>query len=108
MKQLVSSLLAVASLSAAQAGQTFTGVITDSVCAKAGHSQMQMGSNDAECTTACVSAHGAEYVLNDGKQVYALSDQTNPEKFAGQKVVVIGTLDTKTKTITVQSIKALK
>jgi hypothetical protein len=104
----VLTLIALTSLSAAQAGQTFTGVITDSVCAKPGHSQMQMGSNDAECTTACISAHGATYVLNDGKQVYTLSDQQMPEKFAAQKVVVIGTLDTRTKTIKVQSIKPSK
>ena len=29
--------------------------------------------------------HGALYVLYDGKEAYTLSDQTTPEKFAGQK-----------------------
>ncbi len=53
------SLLAVAALSAAPATQTFTGTITDNMCAKAGHSQMRMGPTDAECTVACVGAHGA-------------------------------------------------
>jgi hypothetical protein len=108
MKHLVSSLLAVAALSAAQGKQTFTGTITDNMCAKAGHAQMRMGPTDAECTTACVSIHGAAYVLYDGKEVYALSDQRTPEKFAGQKVRVTGTLDPKTRTIQVNSISAAK
>jgi len=98
----------VSALSAAQGKQTFTGTITDNMCARGGHAQMRMGPTDAECTTACVSAHGATYVLYDGKEVYALSDQRTPEKFAGQKVRVTGTLDAKTKTIRVDSISASK
>ena len=108
MKHLISSLLVVAALSAAQGKQTFTGTITDNMCARGGHAQMRMGPTDAECTAACVSAHGATYVLYDGKEVYALSDQRTPEKFAGQKVRVTGTLDAKTKTIQVDSISASK
>ena len=108
MKSLIASLFAVAALSAAPGKQTFTGTITDSMCGKAGHAQMRMGPTDAECTTACISAHGATYVLYDGKNVYALSDQQTPEKFAAQKVRVTGTLDVKTKTIQVESIRNAK
>jgi len=108
MKRLILSLLAVASLSAAPAKQTFTGTITDSMCAKADHSQMQMGPTDADCTIACVMAHDARYVLDDGQDVYTLSDQQAPEKFAAQKVTVTGTLDAKAKTIQVDSITAAK
>jgi hypothetical protein len=104
MKHLILSLVAVAALSAAPPKQTFTGTVTDSMCSKADHSQMQMGPTDAACTMACINVHGAAYVLYDGKDVYTLSDQRTPEKFAGQKVRVIGTLDTKTKTIQVDSI----
>jgi len=86
----------------------FTGTITDSMCAEGDHSRMRMGSNDAECTIACVAAHGALYVLYNGKDVYTLSDQQTPEKFAGKKVTVTGTLDPKTKTIQVDSITAAK
>ena len=43
---------------------------------------MRMGPTDAECTVACIDIHGATYVLLDGKDVYALSDQRTPEKFA--------------------------
>ena len=108
MKHLIVSLLVVAAQSAAPAKQTFTGTIIDNMCATAGHSQMRMGPTDAECTIACISAHGATYVLYDGKNVYTLSDQQTPEKFAARKVRVIGTLDTKTKTIQVDSITAAR
>ena len=108
MKSLIASLFAVAALSAAPAKQTFTGTITDNMCARGGHSQMRMGPTDAECTVACVGAHGATYVLFDGKEVYTLSDQRTPEKFAAQKVKVTGTLDAKTRTIQVESITAAK
>jgi hypothetical protein len=100
----------VAALSAApaQQGQKFAGVITDDMCAKADHSGMRMGPNDAECTKACVALHNADYVLYDGKTAYVLSDQKLPEKFAGQKVTVVGALDEKAKTIKVNSIAAAK
>ena len=87
------------------ATQTFTGVITDSECGNAGHARMRMGPTDAECTYACIQSHGASYVLLVGNRVYQLGNQQLPEKFAGQKVRVTGTLDAKTKTITVDSIR---
>jgi hypothetical protein len=100
---LLVSVLGLASLSSAQSTHTFVGTITDDMCATEGHASMRMGPTDAECTTACVAAHGAEYVLADGKTVYTLSDQQMPEKFAGKRVRVMGTLDAKTRTIRVQS-----
>ena len=101
-------LLAVAALAVPPGKQTLTGVISDSMCDKGDHSQMRMGPSDAECTIACVDVHGASYVLYDGKAAYTLSDQKTPEKFAGKKVRVTGTLDAKTKTIQVESITAAK
>jgi hypothetical protein len=100
------ALLVAAGLSTAPAVQTFSGVVTDSMCAAGDHSGMRMGPTDAQCTTACVLAHGATYVLYDGKTSYGLSDQRTPEKFAGKKVTVTGTLDAKTMTIRVESISA--
>jgi hypothetical protein len=108
MKPLISSLLTIAVLAAAPGKQKFTGIITDSMCGQADHSRMRMGPTNAECTIACVQAHGALYVLYDGKQVYTLSDQQTPEKLAGKKVTVTGTLDAKTRTIKVDSITAAK
>lgn len=92
-------------MSAAPDTQTFTGIIAESECSNADHSLMRMGPTDAECAVACVDAHGATYVLYDGKQVYALSDQRTPEKFAAQKVIVVGTLtpDGTARTIRVES-----
>lgn len=106
IKPLIFSFLIIATLAAAQGKQKFTGTITDSMCAAADHSRMRMGSTDAECTIACIDAHGAMYVLYDGKEAYTLSDQKTPEKFAGKKVTVTGTLDARTKTIQVDSIAA--
>lgn len=108
MKYVTASLLALAALSAGQSSQTFTGTITDNMCAKGNHAQMRMGPTDADCTRACVMAHDALYVLFDGKDAYTLSDQQTPEKFAGQKVRVTGRLDPKTKTIQVESMTGAK
>jgi len=106
MKSLIFSLLIIATLASAQGKQKFTGTVTDSMCAVADHSRMRMGSTDGECTIACIDAHGAMYVLYDGKETYTLSDQQTPEKFAGKKVTVTGTLDSRTRTIQVDSITA--
>jgi hypothetical protein len=108
MKRLMWSLLTIAALAAAPQKQTFTGVVTDSMCPMGDHSAMRMGPTDAECTKECNEVHGADYVLYDGKETYTLSDQRAPEKFAGKKVVVTGTVDMKTKTIHVESIAAAK
>jgi hypothetical protein len=107
-KPVLLSLFVAAALSAAQETQSFTGVITDDMCPLANHSRMQMGPTDAECTRACINAHGAVYVLYDGKSAYVLSDQKAPDKYAAQKVRVVGTLDDTTKTIRVASIAAVK
>jgi hypothetical protein len=108
-KNLSLVLLAAVGLCAAQQGkQTFTGIITDDVCARADHSQMRMGPTDAECAAACIDAHGATYILYDGNNAYSLSDQKAAAKFAAQKVKVVGTLDAKTRTIHVDSIVATK
>ena len=104
MKHLVASLLAIAALASAPRAQTFTGTITDSMCASGNHGLMRMGPTDADCTFACVEAHGATYVLYDGKATYELSDQRSAEKFAGKRVRVTGTLDAKTGKISVESI----
>jgi hypothetical protein len=106
MKKQIAIAIAAAALMLAAAKQTFTGVITDSMCANADHKAMNMGA-DAQCVTACVKA-GAKYVLYDGKEAYTLSDQKTPEKFAAKKVTVTGTLDAKTKTIQVESMAAAK
>jgi hypothetical protein len=86
-KTIVLTLAAAGTMLAA----TFTGTITDSGCAQADHKAMNMGS-DEQCVKGCMK-HG-------------LSDQKTPEQFAAKKVTVDGTLDAKTNTIKVASIKA--
>lgn len=107
MKPLVLFLL-IAAFGPAQVRRTFTGVITDGMCAAGNHTQMRMGPTDAECTIACVDAHGALFVLYDGTGAYTLSDQKTPEKFAGKRVTVTGMLNSGTRTIQVDSIAAAK
>jgi len=99
------SAVAVPAPSAAPGQQTFAGTITDDMCASADHSQMRMGPTAEACAKACVEEHGASYVLFDGTNTYQVSDQRLPERFAGQKVRITGTLDAKTKTIRVDSIR---
>ena len=103
MNMIIVALLSLAASLAPQSTQTFTGVITDDGCAKS-HAQMRMGPTDADCTNACVSAHGSAYALNDGKTIYILKSREKLEKFAAQKVSIVGTLDKKTNTIQVDSI----
>jgi hypothetical protein len=108
MKPVLLSLFVAAAVSAAQEKQTFTGIITDDMCPLGTHTHMRMGPTDAECARACITSHGADYVLYDGKSAYVLSDQTTPDAYAAQKVRVVGTLDAKTKTIRVESIAPIK
>ena len=89
----------------AASAATFTGIVTDAMCGK-DHSMMKV-TPDAKCVVECVRS-GSKYALYDGKNVYALSDQKTPEKFAARKVTVTGTLDEKTKTIQVDSMAAAK
>ena len=108
MKNAILLLPLLVALASALKAQTFAGVISDSMCARGDHSKMRMGSNDAECTNACVQSHGADYVLFDGKTSYTLKGKQPLQKFAGQKVQVVGTLDAKTSTIQVDSVSAAK
>ena len=102
MKTLILTVLACAALMAA-APKTFTGVVTDTMCGK-DHAMMNV-KPDSKCVTDCVKS-GSKYALLEGSNVYELSDQKTPEKFAGQKVKVTGTLNGNI--IQVQSITAAK
>jgi len=100
----IAMLVAVSLSSAQQGAKTFAGTVSDDICVKGDHSHMRMGANDAECVTACVDAHGAGYVLFDGKNVYKLSSREPLAPFAARTVKVVGRLDAKTRTILVESI----
>ena len=102
MKKIAIGIVAAA-LTLAAPG-TFTGLITDSECAKGDHTAMNMGPG-AKCVTECIKL-GAKYNLLAGDKVYQLSDQKAAEKFPAKKVTVTGTLDGKT--IKVDSIAPAK
>lgn len=106
MKNLIGTLIfGAALLAAADKPQKYTGVITDTMCG----AKHTMGiTPDAKCVRECVrmDPKNTKYALLVGKEIYVLSDQQTPEKFAAQKVTVTGTLFEKTKVLMVDSIEA--
>lgn len=118
-KSLLMFVIAIAAIStsAQSSKNVFIGEISDSQCATNVHSKTQshkemivdhtMGDTKADCVRTCVRKMGGSYVLltPDGK-VYRLGDQTMPDRFAGEKVKVYGTLD-KSGVITVEKIEKI-
>lgn len=102
MRTLFAAVLAAGLLAAAAGPQSFTGVITDTMCG-ANHKAMKIAP-DSKCVRECVK-HGSQYALLSGNTVYVLSDQQTPEKFAAQKVKVTGALNEKTKILKVDKIE---
>lgn len=108
---LVALLVLGHSLSSKEPPMVLHGIIEDSQCAfnvhSKGHSHEMMinsgvgGSSEKACTLHCVKQMGGDYVLTVKDAVYRLDDQDQPEKFAGEKVKLTGTLlDAKTNTLT--------
>ena len=106
MKKMICTLiLGAALLAAADKPQSYTGVITDTMCG----AKHTMGiTPDDKCVRECVKMDPKKwkYALLVGTNVYALSDQETPKKFAAQKVTVTGTLFEKTKILKVDKIEA--
>lgn len=103
MKYFVMTLAMAFVVNATEAPQTFTGVITDTMC---GRKHDMRGHSDADCVRLCVKG-SFQYALFDGENVLKLSDQKTPAKFNAQRVRVTGTLDEKNKIIKVVSIEAI-
>jgi hypothetical protein len=111
---LMATAWAQMSTAHAVAAHEFRGEIADSSCALNVHSLSQshkemlkakyMGTTGADCARYCVHSLGANYVLVSNKDVHRLDQQSLVEKFAGEKVVVRGTLDKQSNTISVSSI----
>lgn len=107
MKKAMVLFLLAGSLPAIGKTATFTGVITDSMCGR-DHKMMNI-TPDAKCVRECVnSSSGAKFALVNGSNVYKLSDQSTPARFAGQKVQVTGTLFPRTGIIEVKDIRPAK
>ncbi len=104
MKKLFAVLFSAAVLVAAADEQTYVGVITDTMCG-ADHKAMNV-SPESKCVKECIRHDkNVKYALYDGKNVYTLSDQQTPEKFAAQKVKITGKLFEKTKILRVDKIE---
>ena len=88
MKNAFLLLPLLVALASAQKPQTFTGTISDSMCARARPFQDEDGIQRRRVRHRLRRSHGAAYVLFDGKISYTLKGKTEPEKFAGQKVQV--------------------
>ena len=110
-------LIAITTMaSAGEKTRTFSGDIADSQCAMNVHSltrshtemmkNKNMGGTATNCANYCVKYLGGDFVLSQDKEVYRLDDQEKAASFAGMKVKITGTLDSKTKTIHVAEIKA--
>jgi hypothetical protein len=91
-------------LIASSAQKTFTGTITETMCG----AKHTMGiAPDSKCVRDCVKMDPKKwkYALQVGSNLYVLSDQQTPEKFAAQKVKITGTLFEKTKILKVEKIE---
>ncbi|HEY6270690.1 MAG TPA: hypothetical protein VIX19_01715 [Terriglobales bacterium] len=99
--------------------QVFHGVIEDSQCAYNVHSDthshewmikkgVEGATDERSCTQHCVKDLGGVFVLVVKSEIYRLDDQMLPEQFAGKKVAVTATLDTKPHTLRVLKIEEEK
>lgn len=110
MKIAKIALLTLAAMGMASAGsvQTFHGEISDTQCAMKVHSidrshaemikKGTFGSDAVSCSKECVR-RGGEWALRDGDNVYHLKKQATLDEYAGERVIVTGTLDPDTHTI---------
>lgn len=104
MRKPVCLIFTIVVIAIAAKAETFTGVITDTMCG-AHHGMLKDHSED-QCVRICAKGEYS-YALYDGTNVFKLSDQKTPAKFAAQEVRVTGTLDQKNKTIKVSSIEPI-
>jgi hypothetical protein len=102
-----------------EAPLTLIGDIEDSQCAFNVHSATRSheamikqgvpgATDEKSCTQHCVKDMGGNYVLVVKNDVYRLDDQGYAEKFAGAKVKVTGTLDSRTHTLHIINIEDAK
>jgi len=99
-------ILILSALSAILSAETFTGVITETMCGAKPHTMFK-DRPDAECIRLCVKGPHS-YALLDGTNVMKLSDQKTPLQYAARRVKVTGSYDEKTKTLKVTSIEPLE
>jgi hypothetical protein len=97
--------------------QIFRGEIGDTQCALNVHSMTRshaemlkskkMGGTPGACATYCVQYLGGDFVLSSKNDVYRLDNQEKVRLFAGQKVKIAGTLESKSNTIHIVDVEPL-
>lgn len=97
--------------------EVFKGMIADSQCAMNVHSLSQshkemlqgksVGTTDSDCVWYCIKERGGRFVLQLKSKVYKLDKQDFTREYAGQKVQITGTLDSKTNTIHVSKVELI-
>jgi hypothetical protein len=97
--------------------EVFKGLIADSQCAMNVHSLSQshkemlqgkdVGNTDADCVWYCVKERGGRFVLQIKSKVYKLDKQDFGREYAGHRVQITGTLDSKTNIIHVRQVELL-
>lgn len=97
--------------------EVFKGMIADSQCAMNVHSLSQshkemlpgksVGTTDSDCVWYCIKERGGRFVLQIKSKVYKLDKQDFTREYAGQKVQITGTLDSKTNTIHVSKVELI-
>jgi len=112
---LLAGLIFRGPASSGAAETTFEGEIADSQCAMGVHSlnrshkeMIEMGhagSTAIDCARYCVHSRGGKYVLLTKHDVFKLDNQEWAEKYAGQKVKLVGTLDSKTNILQVKTVE---
>jgi len=111
----MAGILVVAGLAQAQGTRVFHGEVSDSQCAMNVHSltrshqemlkSKSMGGTSNSCSVYCIEHLGGTLVLSAGKDVYRLDRPDLVHGFEGQKVKIVGTLDSKANKIHVIKIE---
>lgn len=111
---ILGTVSALAGVAQAQNTRVFRGEVSDSQCAMNVHSltrshqemlkSKSMGGTSNSCSVYCIEHLGGTLVLSAGKDVYRLDRPDLVHGFEGQKVKVVGTLDSKTNQIHVVKI----
>lgn len=101
MKKLaLATALALSFTAASALAESFTGVVSDAMCAKNPAKASQ--ASHAACAKKCIEG-GSPAVLIVGSKVYPVSNAATLNAYAGQKITVDASL--KDGTLTVNSVK---
>jgi hypothetical protein len=101
MKKVAVVATLALTLSAASAfAESFTGWVSDAMCAK--DPAKVSSASHADCAKKCIEGGSPAVLVVDGK-VYPVSNPDALKSYAGQKVTVDGTMDNGT--LTVKSVK---